>query len=316
MSLIPEFNILTDNSTPFQGSLEVKTLASKGTVYYSTDKTHWLAESNPLIHETTTLYFMAIDAEGLASPIVSKAYEKKTVQFAKATLTEHFISGRLGVIDYLNLTMQLGPLAVITLYFVNGEWVRDPDITEVALAPPAIDISDDGGVKTAPVTLAVAAHHPTDSAPAIYYTLDGSPPTRQSHSFTSSGLLQLDSAGTRTLTCRACDAAGNWSDTVTRTFTMEFDDQQTRIGCDKPSGVYAGAVDPVISAPEQAGVKPLVYYTDDGSDPSDPNNPNRQSFDDKKRFSIRGNGAHAILCYTKDERRQRGLPCLRLGDRR
>ncbi len=82
---------------------------------------------------------------------------------------------------------------------------------------------------------------------------------------------------------------------------MEFDDQQTRIGCDTPSGVYAGAVDPVISAPGKAGVKPLVYYTDDGSDPSDPKNPNRLSFDDKKRFSIRGNGAHAILCYAKGE---------------
>jgi hypothetical protein len=197
--------------------------------------------------------------------------------------------------------MQLGAYAVITLYFVNGEWVRDPDITEVALAPPAISISDDGGVKTAPVTLAVAAHHPTDSAPAIYYTLDGSPPTPQSHSFTSSGLLRLETAGTKTLTCRARDAAGNWSDTATRTFTMEIDDQQARIACDKPSGVYAGAVDPVISAPEKVGAKTLVYYTDDGSDPSDPNNPNRKSFDDKKRFSIRGNGTHAILCYTKDD---------------
>jgi hypothetical protein len=299
--LIPELSILTDNGTPFQGSLEVKTMASKGTVFYSTDKTHWLAESNPIIHETTTLYFIAIDAAGLASPIVSKAYEKKTVQFAKATLTGHFIAGRLGVIDYIDLTMQLGAYAVITLYFINGEWVRDPDITEVALAPPAISISDDGGMKTAPLTLAVAAHHPTDSAPAIYYTLDGSAPTPQSHCFTSSGLLRLDTAGPTTLTCRARDAAGNWSDTLTRTYEMEFGDQQTRIACDKPSGVYAGPVNPVISVPTLAGAKTIVYYTDDGSDPSDPNNPNRKSFDDKKRFTIRGNGAHAILCYTKDD---------------
>jgi hypothetical protein len=298
--LIPELTILTDNSTPFQGSLEVKTMASKGTVFYSTDKSHWLAESNPLIRDTTTLYFIAIDAEGLASPVVSKVFEKKVVQFAKATLTGHFIAGRLAVSDYVDLTMQLGAYAVITLYFVNGKWVRDPDITEFALTPPAISISDDGGVRTAPVTLAVAAHHPTDSAPAIYYTLDGALPTRNSHSFTSSGLLRLDIAGTTTLTCRACDAAGNWSDTVTRTYRMEFEDQQARISCDKPSGVYPDAVHPVISAPEKAGAKTVVYYTDDGSDPSDPTNPNRKSFDDKKRFTIRGNGAHAILCYTKD----------------
>jgi len=299
--LVPELTILTDNSTPFQGSLEVKTMASKGTVYYSTDKTHWLAQSNPTIHDTTTLYFIAIDAEGLASPLLARAFEKRAVQFAKASLSEHFIAGRLGLGDYVDLTLQLGVNAVITLYFVNGEWVRDPDVTELALAPPAISMSVDGGRKTAPVTLAVAARHPTDSAPTIYYTLDGSPPTPQSHRFTSSGLLRLDSAGTTTLTCRACDAAGNWSDTVTKTYDMAFDDRPTRISCDKPSGVYAAALEPVISAPRRAGATTLVYYTDDGSDPSDPANPHRKSFDDQKRLSIRGNGAHAIVCYSKDD---------------
>ncbi|MFC5460448.1 alpha/beta fold hydrolase [Massilia niabensis] len=297
--LVPELAILTDNGTPFQGSLEVKTMTSKGTVYYSTDKTEWLARSNPIIHETTTLYFIAIDAEGLASPIVSRTYEKKAVEFVKASLAAHFIAGRLDVSGYLDLTRQLGANAVITLYFVNGEWVRDPDVTEVALAPPDISISDEGGVKDAPVTVALAAHHATDSAPTIYYTLDGSPPTRRSPCFTSSGLIRLDSAGTTTLTCRACDAAGHWSDTVTKTYTMECKDGP-RISCDKPGGVYPGPIHPMISVPDQAGSGTVVYYTDDGSDPSDPNNPNRKSFVDKKRFTIRGNGTHAILCYMKD----------------
>jgi pimeloyl-ACP methyl ester carboxylesterase len=298
--LVPDLSILTDNSTPFQGSLEVKTMTSKGTVYYSTDKTEWLAKSNPLIHETTTLYFIAIDAEGLASPIISRTYEKKAVEFVKGSLTAHFIAGRLDVSGYLDLTWQLGANAVITLYLVNGEWVRDPDITEVALAPPDISVSDDGGVKAAPVTVALAARHATDSAPAIYYTLDGSLPTRRSPCFTSSGLIRLDTAGTTTLTCRACDAAGNWSDTVTKTYSMEFNDGQPRISCDQPSGVYPGPVHPVISVPDQADSRTVVYYTDDGSDPSDASNPNRKSFENKKRFSIRGNGAHAILCYMKD----------------
>jgi pimeloyl-ACP methyl ester carboxylesterase len=298
--LVPMLKILTDNGTPFQGSLEVKTMTSKGTVYYSTDRVHWLAESNPIIHETTTLYFIAIDAQGLASPTVSRTYEKKAVEFVKASLTEHFIARRLGVSDYIDLTLQLGPNAVITLYFVNGKWVRDPDITEVALALPDLRISEEGGVKTAPLTLSLAARHATDAAPTIYYTLDGSPPTRRSHCFTSSGLIRLDSAGTTTLTCRACDAAGNWSETVTKTYRMEFDEQQPRIVCDKPSGVVAGTVHALVSAPDQDGAKALVYYTEDGSDPSDPKNANRKSFEEKKRFTIRGNGTHALLCYTKD----------------
>lgn len=298
--LVPELKILTDNNTPFQGSLEVKTQANKGTVYYSTDKTRWLAESNPTIHETTTLSFIAIDAGGLPSPIVSKTFEKRPVQFVKASLTEHFIARRLDVSEYVDLTLQLGANAVITLYFVNGDWVRDPDTTEIALAPPAISISDDGGVKTEAVTVSLAARHATDAAPTIYYTLDGSQPTRRSHRFTSSGLLRLDTPGTTTLACRACDAAGNWSETVTKTYSMELADQPPRIDCDKPSGVYPGPVEVVISAADGGGAKAVVYYTEDGSDPSDANNPNRQSFADSKRFSLRDNGAHALLCYTQD----------------
>jgi pimeloyl-ACP methyl ester carboxylesterase len=295
--VLPELTIFTDNSTPFQGSLEVKAAASKGTVYYSTDRVHWLADSSPIIHETSTLYFIAIDADGLASAIASRAFEKKPVQFARATLTEHFIAHRIDIEAYISLTQQLGPNAVITLYFVNSSWVRDPDTTEIALTPPSISVPDDASARTEALDLTVAAHHPTDAAPAIYYTLDGSTPTRHSPSFTSSGSIRLDTAGTRTLKCRACDAAGNWSDTVTRVYRMDISDTQSTIRCDKPSGVYPGAVDATISA---ADPRTRVYYTEDGSDPSDARNPNRKSFEGSQRFTIRGNDAHALLCYAKD----------------
>jgi pimeloyl-ACP methyl ester carboxylesterase len=302
--LIPELEILTDNSTPFQGSLEVKTTATKGTVYYSTDRRHWLASSNPTIHETTTLYFIAIGADGLASPIVSRTFEKKAVEFVKGSLTEHFIAHRLDIQQYVDLTLQLGANAVITLYHVNGKWVRDPDTLEVALAPPELTLSgdgDDGGVKTEPVTVAVAARHPTDAAPCIYYTLDGTMPTRHSPCFTSSGRIRLDSAGTTTLKYRACDAAGNWSDTVTKTYRLDLADTAPKIACDKPTGVYPGTVHPVISVSGEADPRTLVYYTENGTDPADPDNPHRKSFEGKKRFTIRGNGAHAIRCYAKDK---------------
>jgi hypothetical protein len=179
--------------------------------------------------------------------------------------------------------------------------VRDPDTLEVALAPPDLTVSDEGGLKTEPVTVAVAARHPTDAAPVIYYTLDGSMPTRCSPCFTSSGRIRLDNAGTTTLKYRACDAAGNWSDTITKTYRLDVGDTLPKIACDKPSGVYPATFYPVISLSNAADPATLVYYTDDGSDPADPDNPQRKSFEGTKRFTIRGNGAHAIRCYAKDK---------------
>ncbi|GGX81954.1 chitobiase/beta-hexosaminidase C-terminal domain-containing protein [Pseudoduganella dura] len=294
---IPNLTIVTPENPPFQVSLEVVTSTDKGTVYYSTDKVGWLAQSTVFIRETATLHFIAIDADGLASPIVSRSFLKKPVEFVKATLTEHFLAHRLDVGEYVDLTVELGGNAVITLYFIDNDWVRDPDTPEVAPEPPGITLSDDSGVKTGPFTLTVAAHHATDAAPAIHYTLDGSTPTRRSRGFTSPGRIVFDTAGTKTLKCRARDAAGNWSDTVTRTYRLEFGHQPPAIRCDRPGGVYGRAFHTVISGPDEHAI---VYYTEDGSDPADGRNPGRKSFEGSKRFHIRGNGPHAILCHAKD----------------
>lgn len=223
---IPLLEILTGSASPFQGSLEVRTRATKGTVYHSQDKTRWLAESNPTIHDTTTLHFIAIDADGLCSAMLSGTWEKKAPEFVKASLTEHFVAGRIDVKEYIDLTLQLGAFAVITLYRIGGEWVRDPDTPEAAPKPPALAAG------------AASAAAPPAPAPAIR--------------------------------------------------------------CTHPSGSYAAGFDTEIAAPSGAGPDAVVYYTEDGSDPADAKNPNRKSFEGSKRFSIRGNGRHALLCYAKD----------------
>ncbi len=86
-----------DNSTPFEGSLEVTATASRGEVYHSLSGEGRSEAAVPLgdavstvvygegwsegdvasIDRNATVYFMAIDDEGTASRIVSKSFERR-----------------------------------------------------------------------------------------------------------------------------------------------------------------------------------------------------------------------------------------------
>jgi pimeloyl-ACP methyl ester carboxylesterase len=300
--IIPEVTILTSNTTPFQGSLEVRASATKGTLYYSFNGQHWNTGSIITITETATVYFIAIDSNGIASAIVSRAFEKiPTYQdSATGTLTEHFIAGRLTVSQYLDLGLALGFTAVITLYLINGKWVLNPQTPEEGVASPTVKVSADSGTYTEPVTVVLTAQDDVDAAPKIFYTLDGSLPTESSHSLISSGSVNFDRAGAKTLRYRAKNASGKWSDVVTKTYTMNIKDAQPEISADKPSGEYSKGFDVIISASDIIDNTVTVYYTEDGSDPSDEKNPKRDSFINSKTFTIKGNGNHSILCYAKD----------------
>ena len=203
---VPEVTILTDNGTPFKGHLEINASTTKGTVYVSLDDQHFNAASNISINATASVYFMAIDSSGIASATVSRTYERQPVPSATGTLTEHFIAHRINVNQYIELGGTYGFTAKITLYLVNDKWVLDPETAEVSIKAPLVHASQDSGAHAAPMTLLLTAQHPCDPAPTIFYTLDGSLPTENSPSFSSSGLLKLDKAGTRTVMYRARDA--------------------------------------------------------------------------------------------------------------
>ncbi len=298
---IPEVTILTSNETPFKSSLVVEATATKGKTYFSTDnKLMWTEGANVTIHETSTVYFMAIDPEGLPSALVSRDFERQVVMSVTATLTEHFIAKRIDVTQFVALLQKFGATAKVTLYFVNDKWVLDPDTPEVSAKAPVVHVSVDSGVLAQPVTVMLEARHDTDAAPKIHYTLDGSLPTEHSPYFNSSGLLKLDKAGTRTIKFRARDAFGHWSGVETKTYTMNIKDAQPKISADRHSGEYSEGVDVTIAASDDTDRNVTVYYTDDGSDASDPHNRNRHSFADRKTFSIKTNGNHAISCYAKD----------------
>lgn len=298
--LIPEVTILTDNRTRFQNSLEVEASATKGTVYFSFDGNLWNAGANVTLNASTKVYFTAIDADGLASAVVSRFYEKLPVRSETATLLEHFLAHRLNARQFSALFIQFGSNATVTLFFVNDKWVLDPETPVEDMRAPVVDSSLDSGVHASPITVTLTAHHDADAAPRIYYSLDGSEPGEGSPYFHSAGLLRFDTAGTKTLKYRARNRDGNWSDAQQRIYTMQLKGAGAQIGAEPPGGEYATGFDAVISAVDDSGGKLTVYYTRDGSDPSDARNPNRHSFTDKKTFAINGNGNHAVNCYARN----------------
>lgn len=207
--VLPAVTILTDNTTPFRGSLTVMASATKGTLYSSLDGEHWTAGAVVTITGTSTVHFIAIDSNGLSSAIMSRAFEKKPTCEARATgtLTEHFIAGRLTVNHYVELGLALGFTAVVTLCFINGEWVLNPETAERSAEPPRVQVSVDSGTYTQPITVVLRAQGQVDAAPKIFYTLDGSLPTESAPSITSSGRIPLATAGTKMLRYRAKDAS-------------------------------------------------------------------------------------------------------------
>lgn len=297
---LPEVSILTDNSTPFQSNLDVKANTNKGDLFFSLDGNLWNAGASVTITESTKVHFMAIDADGLASAAVSRFYEKRSIPSETATLVQHFLTQRLNAQQFSALFVQFGTNATVTLYFINDRWVLNPETPIESFAPPIVEPSIAAGEHTRPITLALTAHHPWDAAPRIYYSLDGSIPTENSPYFSSSGLLTFDTAGTRTVTYRARDAAGNWSDIEQRTYRMRVTGAHPYLESDKTGGDYPGAFKATISAFDAVDEHLTVYYTLDGSDPADAANPNRQSFVDKQVLAIGGNGNHAVLCYAKN----------------
>jgi len=297
---LPEVRILTDNGTPFKGSLVVEASTSKGTLFVGFDGKHWNADAKVTINKTSKVYFIAIDQDGLASPIVSRSFEKAVVPSATGTLTEHFIAGRLTVTEYIDLGGRLGYTVSVTLYQVDGKWVLNPDTPSTSARAPVIDVSDDSGVFANPITLALGVRHDTDPAPKVHYTLDGSTPTQSSPSFASSGLLKLDTPGDWTIKLRAVDAHGNWSDVETKTYKMNIKAERPEISANQSSGQYPQPFDVVLNAADDKDKSVTVYYTTNGSDPSHAANPDRHSFVGSKTLSIHGNGNHAVFCYAKN----------------
>lgn len=219
--VLPEVTILTDNAAPFDGSLAVVATTTRGVLHHSTDQEHWNVGSQRNIDRTGTVSFIAIDSDGIASPVVNRPYKKRIewTDAKTATLTQHFIAHRTSVNDYVAWGMELGFNAILTLYLVDEQWVRNVEGVQSAVAV---------------ARAAMAAAHPQRSASAdrpdgdyagaldvtltapkgtkVYYTEDGSDPSDAHNarrvSFDGQKAFRFERAGRHAVLCHVPDGKG------------------------------------------------------------------------------------------------------------
>jgi hypothetical protein len=280
---IPEVTILTSNQAEFVRSIQVDAKSTAGTLYHSTDETHWMPGASIKLERTATVSFIAIDSSGLASPIASRPFARGLGydDIQTSSLTEHFIAQRLAVSDYVSLGLELGFNSVITLYQVDGKWVRDPDpaiavpaaraAAFAAAIPHAVILTADhpSGEYASGFGVTIQAASPAAGRVRVYYTTDGSDPSDEKNpnrgSFTGQRNFAIEGNGHHSVLCYAQDTSGNRK---FDSFAWSIDDQQYPETSIAPSsgGAYTERVEITLHTPEPSQ---WTRYTTDGSDPSD-----------------------------------------------
>jgi lipase (class 2) len=228
---LPRVMILTDNKEPFSGSLDVSASTTRGTLYSSTNRENWSAGNVVSISRTATVSFIAIDSDGIASDVVSRPFEKKLAwqERETATLTEHFITQRLTVDQYVALGLELGFNAVITLYLIDGKWTLNPErartLRSVSLRDAALSAAEVAGRALGiradkpsgdypnAFEVVISASGPAREAATVYYTEDGSDPSdrrnQRRYSFSGRKTFNIKGHGHHAVLCYIQNDAGN-----------------------------------------------------------------------------------------------------------
>jgi hypothetical protein len=228
----PIATIVTGADEPFSDSLLVTASTSDpaATLYYSLDGTTWNRGATVTITQDAVVSFVAIDPDGVASAVVSRAFSKRIAwdDAVSASAVDHFLAGRIDVNEYLAYSDQFGFFTPFTLYLVGGDWVLDPEhpaaaelsperrdalAARAAAASPLIRVPPghpQPGRVAGPVTVAIEAVGPAGDV-TVHYTRDGSRPTVDSPSFTGTAPFDLAGGAHHALACWARDAAGHES---------------------------------------------------------------------------------------------------------
>jgi hypothetical protein len=217
--------IVTDNTDPFDSSLLVTATTSDPTasLYYSLDVAGdgatWNQGATVTISQDSLVSFIAINPQGVASPLVSRAFTKRIPydDAVTADAIDHFLAGRIDVTEYLAYSDQFGFFTPFTLYLIGGDWVLDPNQTsaaQTAAARTAAAPIADGAGSPIRFTVSQAGSSATieasdsDGPVTVHYTRNGSIPTTRSASFTSSATFEIP-PGNSVIACYAKDADGN-----------------------------------------------------------------------------------------------------------
>lgn len=201
-----EVAVVTDATEPFPDTLLVTATSANpvATIYHSLDGQRWTAGASVTIDSDAVVSFVAIDPDGVASPIVARSFRRAVpwTDQATGTVVDHFVAGRIDVDGFLALADRFGFFAPFTLYLVAGTWVLDPRRP----APVA-----GAGARTAagpPAPGSVTLDVPADAQ--VRYTLDGTAPTGESAGFTGPTQLVLPPATRRrVLVYRVTGPAGD-----------------------------------------------------------------------------------------------------------
>jgi glycosidase len=150
-------------------------------------------------------------------------------------------------------------------WYKDGAWYNsNPDGTNVA---PVLAVTPAGPYSSSSaVTVTLSATDDSGVSPTIYYTMDGTTPTTTSSSATGSKSLPISS--TTTLKAFALDNADLATAIQSHTYTISVNNAP--VVTVTPAGPYTftTSVTVNISATDDSGVTPIIYYTIDGSTPT------------------------------------------------
>lgn len=295
----PHVEIITDNTVPFENTLEVQVKTDIGTLFMNNsgyDDDGWQRISKIVIKEDTVIKAIALTSSGIASGIVTKKYKHVVHEQAVGTVTEHFVAGRLDINDYLRYGSKYGYIQAFTLYKINEQWTDDPYTSTLDEVPPEVVCSHEEGTYEEPINVILSATDAADPAPRIYYTLDGSTPTTSDAFFVNQGGIEMKTAGIKILKYFSMDRSGNTTSIETRSYGMEMRDAQPVIVADKEQKKYSQPFTIRISASDDIDDSVTVHYSLDGSVPDE----NSPYFVDSKEFELNENGNHAISCMAMD----------------
>ena len=227
---VPQISIVVEPEadTTFDDSLLVMAKASDPTarLLSSLDGVLWTVGATVTITQDAAVSFIAINASGITSQVVTRSF-RKSVRWDDAVTADalqHFLAGRIDATEYVSYAQQFGWFTPFALYLVDGEWVLDPD-RPVHLRPPAAVGADretaagarpvlrvtggpEPGEYAGPVTVVLEAVG-TGEPVTVFYTRDGSIPDRGSASFTGRGQFELTEAGNHAIACYTRDSHGN-----------------------------------------------------------------------------------------------------------
>ncbi len=180
-------------------------------------------------------------------------------------------SGLYAAIIDNKVAMKIGPNS----WSPGAGWILKASGTDYAIwdkitppQTPVVTCTPAGGSYSATQNVVLTATDGSGTAPTIYYTLDGTTPSTTSTS--AVGTVTIPITVSKTLKYFARNAGGLTSTPTTQVYTITIvTDAIPPVLSVSPAGPYSGAATTVtLSATDNSGAVPTIYYTTDGTTPS------------------------------------------------